>query len=220
MKILALSTSTPRGSAAVMIDGTLAASSAYVDLQGHAERIFEVIDDALARASLARGEIEAIACDIGPGSFTGVRVGVATAKGIAVTLEIPLIGVTSLEAMAAAAFAEGAAAPADLVMPAIDAKKSEVFLAAYDASLTPLLPPCTRPAISASFTLPSPSRIVVVGEIASSLDPSIPRGPAFDLPDALWIARLAAPRLASGLAADAAIVEPLYVRPPDAKLPG
>src|SRR5262249_49911307 len=125
MNVLALSTSTPRGSAALVRDGETLAAVAYADLEGHAERIFAAIDAVLAQAGVDRGALDGTACDVGRGSFTGVRVGVSAAKGIAMALDRPLLGVTSLEAMAAAAFAAGAAAAGDVAAPTIDAKKSE-----------------------------------------------------------------------------------------------
>jgi tRNA threonylcarbamoyladenosine biosynthesis protein TsaB len=223
MKILALSTSTPRGSAVVLEDEHVLGGGGYVDLQGHAERIFEAIDAALAAANLDRGALQAIACDQGPGSFTGVRVGVASAKGIALGLDVPLAGVISLDAMAAAAFSEGAATEADVVLAAIDAKKDEVFLAAYtlvDGVVRALAPPRCEPRTAAALTIPGETRrIVLIGEVVASIDPLPPglaRGPALDLPDAVWVGRLAARRLAAGEPGDPALVEPLYVRPPDA----
>jgi len=224
MKILALSTSTPRGSAVVIADGEILGTGGYVDLQGHAERIFEAIDAALAAAGLDRGALAAIACDKGPGSFTGVRVGVASAKGIALGLGVPLAGVVSLEAMAAAAFGEGAATAEDVVLAAIDAKKDEVFLAAYalvDGVVRDLAPPRCAPRAADSLTIPGETRrIVIIGEVVASIDPAPPvlvRSPALDLPDAAWVGRLAAARLAKGADSDPALLEPLYVRPPDAK---
>lgn len=220
MRVLALSTSTPRGSAALVRDGETVAAVAYVDLQGHAERIFEAVDAVLAQAGERRGSLEGLACDIGPGSFTGVRVGVASTKGMALGLGLPLAGVGSLEAMAAAAFAAGVAGPGDVVVAAIDAKKSEVFAAAYDARGTTLVAPCARPLGPEAFSLVQPppgGRLIVVGEVAA--DVALPagltlaRGASFDLPDAAWIGRLAAARL--GAATDGDEVEPLYVRPPD-----
>lgn len=225
MKILAISTSTPRGSAALIRDGEATAAVAYVDLQGHAERIFAAIDAALAQAGEHRGAIEALACDVGPGSFTGVRVGVASAKGIALGLGLRLAGVGSLEAMAAAAFATGAAGPGDVVLSVIDAKKSEVYAAVYDASGAELVAPCARPLGLETFALafhaaPHPSasdptlrapaegspaagrRVVVVGEVVhgTTLPSGVHgvRGEAIDLPDAAWIGRIAAARLRSG----------------------
>jgi tRNA threonylcarbamoyladenosine biosynthesis protein TsaB len=230
MRILALSTSTPRGSVAVLADGAAPGAAVYTDLQGHAERVFQAIDEALAAAGIERRAIEAIACDKGPGSFTGVRVGVATGKGIAIGLGIPLVGVVSLEAMAAAAFAEGAAGEGDVVVAAVDAKKDEIFVAAYERAGAPgpgvreIAPPRCAPRSAEALAIAGESRrIVVIGEIAASIDPPPPgllRGPALDLPDAAWIARLGALRLASadpGEPGDPALIEPLYVRPPDAK---
>ncbi len=224
MKILALSTSTPRGSAVVLEGDSVVGGGGYVDLQGHAERIFEAIDAALAAAGLDRSALGAIACDQGPGSFTGVRVGVASAKGIALGLAVPLAGVISLEAMAAAAFGEGAATTGDVVLAAIDAKKDEVFLAAYtlvDGRVRALAPPRCEPRIAAALTIPGETRqIVLIGEVVASIEPVPPglaRGPALDLPDAVWVGRLAAIRLAAGEPGDPALLEPLYVRPPDAR---
>jgi len=227
VKILALSTSTPRGSAALLDDGDherVLSSVAYIDLKGHAERIFHAIDTLLADAGLSKSDLDAIACDIGPGSFTGVRVGVASAKGIALALAKPLLGVISLDAMALAAFEQKAAAPEDLVLAAIDAKKNEVFSATYQytpPTLRPVLAPHADPFGPAAFAPDLPGRrLVLVGEIAAQLDPPTPflaRDPAFDLPDARWIARLARQKLAQGHQGDPALIEPLYVRPPDAK---
>jgi tRNA threonylcarbamoyladenosine biosynthesis protein TsaB len=217
VNLLALSTSTPRGSAALLRDGAPAAAAVYVDLQGHAERLFEAIDEALAHAGLDRAALGVLACDVGPGSFTGVRVGVASAKGIALALGLPLIGVVSLAAMAAAAFSEGAAGPEDVVLAAIDAKKGEVFRAAYRASGEVVLVPETRPLAPEAFALPGLPRLMVVGGIAEAmpLPPGVrlARGPVLDLPDATWVGRLAA---RSTDRSDAALCEPLYVRPPDA----
>jgi tRNA threonylcarbamoyladenosine biosynthesis protein TsaB len=224
VNVLALTTSTGRGGAALLRDGELRAASAYVDLQGHAERVFEAIDHVLAEAGETRATIGALAVDVGPGSFTGVRVGVASAKGIALGLGLPLAGVVSLAAMAAAAFASGAASANDLVIAAIDAKKSEIFAAAYDASGAAIVEPCARPLSPEGLAIAPPlagGRVIVVGEIAASL--ALPEGfvlardPALDLPDAAWIGRLAAARL-SARGPDPE-VEPLYVRPPDAILP-
>jgi tRNA threonylcarbamoyladenosine biosynthesis protein TsaB len=222
VKVLALSTSTPRGSAALVRDGEVLATVVYVDLQGHAERIFEAIDAVLAQAGETRGAIDALACDVGPGSFTGVRVGVASAKGIALGLGLPLVGVVSLEAMAAAAFAAGEAGALDVVLAAIDAKKGEVFAAAYDIRGATLLAPCVRAQGSQAFAMAAPpgGRVVVAGEVAAEIalpaGARLARGVALDLPDAGWVGRLAAPRVGAPGEAGVDAVEPLYVRPPDA----
>ncbi|MGK4006678.1 tRNA (adenosine(37)-N6)-threonylcarbamoyltransferase complex dimerization subunit type 1 TsaB [Sorangium sp. So ce1036] len=266
MKLLSLSTSTPRGSAALFdvdLDGPaeaaapalaqgsgalaaarpagaqgagarLLAATTYADLHGHAERIFGAVDEVLAAAGLPAAAIGALGCDIGPGSFTGVRVAVAAAKGVALALDVPVAGVTSLEAMAAAAFAEGAASPGDLLVPVIDAKKGEVFLAAYDG---PAAPPRLSPqhlprdaAHDAVAAVAAGRRVVVVGAIAGEIEalrPLAAQGEALDLPGAIWIGRVAIDRLRAAAARgergrpggelDPELLEPLYVRAPDAK---
>ncbi|XXT22182.1 tRNA (adenosine(37)-N6)-threonylcarbamoyltransferase complex dimerization subunit type 1 TsaB [Sorangium sp. So ce429] len=259
MKLLALSTSTPRGSAALFdaaeLDGharpssgvpaadaaaapdagaRLLASTTYADLHGHAERIFGAIDEVLAAAGIPAGAVGALGCDVGPGSFTGVRVAVAAAKGVALALDVLVAGVTSLEAMAAAAFAGGAASPGDLLVPLIDAKKGEVFLAAFDRpAAPPEAPPRHVPrdaAFEAIAALAAGRRVVVIGAVADEIEalrPLAARGEALDFPDAVWIGRVAIGRLRAALAGgergrgaaehDPALLEPLYVRAPDAK---
>lgn len=238
MKILALSTSSPRGSAALLDikftepEGLVLATAAYEDLRGHAERIFAAVDEVLAAAGASRADIAALACDVGPGSFTGVRVAVASARGIALALGIHPAGVSSLEAMAAAAFA-GPAAPGDLVVPVIDAKKGEVFLAVFAASgadperparsiIEARIAPChlrREEAEEKVAALTAGARVVVIGAVAEELPalrPHLARGPGLDLPDAAWIGRAAIPRLVAP-EPGAAGLEPLYVRAPDAK---
>ncbi len=240
MKVLALSTSTHRGSAAVLEGDRVLGVSGYADLGGHAERIFLAVTEALDAASVKRSDVGLVVCDIGPGSFTGVRVGVASAKGLALGLGVPLVGVGSLEAMASAAFATGAARPQDIVATVIDAKKQEFFLAAYDATGQTLWTPAHVPLAEAARIVgtelsrlfhegnPQPQMnklaICLVGE-AALLEPSmssvVVRGPAVDLPDAVAIGRLGWLRFASSErgpgAFDPEEVEPSYVRPPDAK---
>jgi tRNA threonylcarbamoyladenosine biosynthesis protein TsaB len=245
MRLLAISTSTPRGSAAVFDGGKLIGASVYTDLAGHAERVFLACAEALGVAGVSPASIDAFACDIGPGSFTGVRVGVAAAKGMAIGRGAPLAGVGSLEAMAADAFASGLAGPADLVVAALDAKKQELFLAAFDASGALCWAPRHVPRVEAAAivlagpgaSLPPGGLLRVVGEVAAedpALVPFLIRAPSTDLPDAAAVGRVALGRLLGGFGGaaplagakppsvdhgdfDAELVEPLYVRPPDAK---
>ncbi len=216
MRVLGLTTSTPRGGAALVVGDRVAGASGYVDLQGHAERIFAAIDAAIAEAERegAGKGFDAIACDVGPGSFTGVRVGIASAKGIAAALGVAIVGVGSLEAMAEAAFADGSAKSDELVFAAVDAKKNELFVALYDASLIAVAPPqlLGRDPAAAAALLGQIAPTASVRRIGEWPDAASPA-----LPDARSIARIAASRLAAGSAPS---VEAVYVRAPDAKLPG
>lgn len=230
MALLALTTSTHRGGVAVLADDGRLVEVVYGDLRAHAERLFEGIDAALADADVRRADLTAVACDVGPGSFTGVRVGVAAAKGIALALRVPLVPITSLEAMAWAAFDGGLAGPERDVIAVIDAKKGELFAAAYRseggevvARQAPThLPPDQVVALARSLTAADCRGPMVVGEAATVAAgllafTSASAAGAVALPAAGALARLAARRLRAGTAPDAADVEPLYVRAPDAK---
>jgi tRNA threonylcarbamoyladenosine biosynthesis protein TsaB len=213
--LLALSTSTPLASAAVVRGDRVLGEAAHEDLRGHAERLFGLVDAALAAAGCARADIGLVACDVGPGSFTGVRVAVASAKGIAVGLGVPLAGVVSLEAMAAHARSEHPECA--LVAAAIDAKKEELYVAMYDGE-TELLAPCHLPRDRASARVAEIARDRPFVSVADA--PAFERfagGAARTLvapPSAAWIGRIAAAR--SIAPADPADVVPLYVRAPDA----
>lgn len=97
--------------------------------KGHAEHLMGVIADAMGQAGKTYADIEAVAVSVGPGSFTGLRVGVATARGLALSLKIPAIGVTTLEALAAEARQSFPGRP---VLAAIDGGRGEIHAALYD----------------------------------------------------------------------------------------
>lgn len=96
---------------------------------GHATRLLEMARELLAEVPLAWGQLERIAVGVGPGTFTGLRVGVATARGLAQALSADVVGVSSLQALAAGAFARSAS---DTVLAVIDARRGEAFAAAYE----------------------------------------------------------------------------------------
>ncbi len=224
MIILGISTSSPRGTVAIVRDAEVVARIAYDGGTSHAERLFAAIDQVMEHAAVTRADLTALACDVGPGSFTGVRVGVASAKGIVIGLGLPVIGIGSLEAMA---FAATATAAGREVLAIVDARKGEVFAALYDDVLSATWGPVhvARDASATLVELATAHRALAVGEIVAALDgfSPPPRSEALDLPDAASMALLAARRLASpssGQAAecfDAADLEAIYVRAPDAK---
>lgn len=125
--LLALDTSAGSTGVAVAVDGEVLASSTVIKPYGHSDTLFAQIDDALRRAGLAREALSAVAVTRGPGSFTGLRVGVATAKGIAFALGIPTVGISSLQALAAAGRGFSG-----MVVPLLDARKGQVYGAVYD----------------------------------------------------------------------------------------
>ncbi|WAP70844.1 tRNA (adenosine(37)-N6)-threonylcarbamoyltransferase complex dimerization subunit type 1 TsaB [Jiella pelagia] len=131
--ILALDTAFARCTAAVFDpsgEGRLLASAEPDIGTGHAERLTGVIDDVLTEAGATYGDLARIVVTTGPGSFTGIRVGVAAARGLALALDIPALGVSTLEALAKGAFAsKEAGANGSPILAVIDARRGEVYAA-------------------------------------------------------------------------------------------
>lgn len=215
--VLSLSTSTPRASVAITLGDRVLAELSRDEPREHAEQLFSLIDGAVSLAGCARSDIGLVACDVGPGSFTGVRIAVASAKGIAAGLGVPLMGVVSLEAMAANA---RAVSPQHaLVVAAIDAKKGELYVAAYDGENV-LLPPSH---LAHADVGPRLLEIVSTRAFVSIVDAEafadFAPGAAQRItlhPSAAWVGRLASGRFAAAGALARAEVVPLYVRAPDA----
>lgn len=112
--------------------------------KGHAEHLMDVIEGALDAAGIGYSGIDRLAVSVGPGSFTGVRVGVAAVRGLALALGVPAIGVTTLEAIAAETAGK---APGRPVLVAIDARRGEVYAQLFDAAGRPVgLPAAMQPA--------------------------------------------------------------------------
>ncbi len=129
MLCLALDTSTPWGRFALAEDGRVLHYQPYNVTGTYADALLPVVDDVLAVAGRERGDLDAVAVCRGPGSFTGVRIGVATVKGMAWSLGCDLYAVSTLEAMAGAMLAEYTTH--ELAVPVLDARRGEVFGAVY-----------------------------------------------------------------------------------------
>lgn len=126
VNVLALDTSTNSLSLALLQDGTVICEASRDVKTGHAGIILKVIDEMLIKGGMKREAVGLIAVGTGPGSFTGLRIGIATAKGLASALGCPMAGVPSLDVIAQAAL------PSPMqIMPVIDAKKRELFCAVY-----------------------------------------------------------------------------------------
>ncbi len=132
MKILALDTSGPVCGVAVTGDGRVLYEGAAVNRYTHSVNLLPMVEEALTRAGLAAEEIDLLAAVVGPGSFTGVRIGVNTVKGMAHGLNKPCVGVDALEALAAGAGSTGA-----LLCPIQDARAGQVYGAAFGAGFPP-----------------------------------------------------------------------------------
>lgn len=126
MRILAFETSAKAVSAALVEDGNLIGEYYQNSGQTHSRTLMQLAEDLLRNCDLTPADVDAVACAAGPGSFTGVRIGAAAAKGFAWGREVPCFGVSTLEAMVrAAAWADG------IYCAAMDARRSQVYTALF-----------------------------------------------------------------------------------------
>lgn len=214
LKVLALSTSSAGSSVALVVGAEVVARESLASDRLQAERIFAAIDAVLAAGGVAKRSLELVVCDLGPGSFTGVRVGVASAKGIALGFALPIVGVGALESMSVAA---GVEVP---VLAVLDARRDERFVAAMGRDGLLLAPRHVRnAALPAVFAELGPEARFV-GDAGGALDEDRRiRGVGCDVPDAGVIGLLGAQRFTARGADELAALEPVYVRAPDAALP-
>ncbi|MBM3426699.1 MAG: tRNA (adenosine(37)-N6)-threonylcarbamoyltransferase complex dimerization subunit type 1 TsaB [Bacteroidetes bacterium] len=122
-RILSIETSTSLCSVALHDRGQLCALAEIQEPGAHAEKLLQLVDGALEQAGISFGNLDAIAVSQGPGSYTGLRIGVSTAKGIAYGMEIPLIGINTLQAMAASQPVN----QGEFVVAVLDARRMEVY---------------------------------------------------------------------------------------------
>ncbi len=135
MNVLAIDTARSEGGVALMRDGALSGVASLGSAPGYGEVLFGAIERLLADHGVALDDMDGFAASNGPGSFTGIRVGLVAAKALAEAQRKPLVGVSSLRALARSA-------PADSPLRAslLDARRGEVFAGFYDPAGRPLLP--------------------------------------------------------------------------------
>jgi len=137
MSVLGIETATMVCAAAVASEGKVLAEVALEERNIHAERLMSLIDEVLRRTDIAPRHLDAIAVSIGPGSFTGLRIGLSVAKGLAYAAGKSLVAVPTLEALARRALGPGKSLP--LILPLLDARRDEVYCQFYrggDGSVT------------------------------------------------------------------------------------
>jgi tRNA threonylcarbamoyladenosine biosynthesis protein TsaB len=208
-KLLAVDTALGACSVAILDGDTVLAHRFQEMTRGHAEALAPMVDETMRQSGLAFAALDRLAVTTGPGTFTGQRVGLAFMRGLRVGLKKPLIGVTTLDTMAAATGADRAAA-------IHDAKRDEAYLLLWEKHAT-VLAPTVMPFDEAVARIRAFGPCALCGTGAIAAEAAL--GEGFVLtdirqPDVLWVARLAMTRPApDGPPA------PLYLRAPDAKLP-
>ncbi len=217
MRVLAIDTALGACSACVVERGAaeaIASETIYME-RGHAEELVPLIDRVIARVDTRFEGIDRVVVTIGPGSFTGLRIGLSAARAIALGLEVPVVGVSTLSALIAPALTTEAGR---VIAAAIDARHGNVYVQAVAPGGRPLMAPrvatirdAVRALGSGGISLVGPAAPVVASDaFALGLDARVVD--AAPAPDIAWVARL-------GIAADPADApaRPLYLRPADAK---
>lgn len=216
MKVLALDTVTETCSVALWTEEGVFARVKQM-ARGHAEEVLGMVHAVLLEAGLSLHDLDGIAAGVGPGSFTGVRISVAAAQGLAFGADLPVVGVTSLEALAAQVLRDGD----NQALACLDARMGEVYWGCF----------CAEPArgvttlgllavgVSSSVAPPFQGSFLGIGRgfdaypVLQELPGLIlPSQASRALPDARDIAKLGALRLAAGEGTDPANLSPVYVR--------
>ena len=217
MIVLAIDTALDYCAAAVL-DATTKAVIAQETLEmkrGHAEALMPLIARVMTASGLSYLELDRIAVTTGPGSFTGLRVGISAARGIGLAADKPVIGLTTLAAYAAPLVAEKQENP---IIAAIDARHDHVYFQVVAGNGSVLMRPAVMP-IEETFAASRFGALRMVGNAAKLLADRWPRNVAAPLlvdpkpgPDITWVAWI-------GAATDpsAAPAKPFYLRAPDAK---
>lgn len=217
MRLLALDTATEACSVAILVDGRTLARFERAG-RSHTQRMLPMVHGLMAEAGLSFAQLDGFVCGIGPGSFAGVRIGVGFVKGLALSLDRPAVGITSLAMLAQGAMEQGA----QRAIACIDARMNEIYVGVYARnadglaqSLGParVMPPATFAEAadgpwhgigSGWGTYETQMRNGVAGEL------SVVDGTA--LPHAQFAMRLALPVFAAAGEISADLLAPLYLR--------
>lgn len=215
MRILAFDCALDSRSVALFEGARLVAGRGETEPRQHAERLLPLITEVLGEAGWRYGELELICLTRGPGSFTGLRIGLAAARGLALALALPVLGLTTLEALAAGV--EGT--PRAAVLALIDARRGQLYAQAFRASGEAVgTPQACRPEAVAALLPPAPALLVGSGVTAALPHLAGRRFGVADAPAVPEAARFG--RLAAARAGDASTghpPEPLYLRAPGAE---
>lgn len=220
MILLAIDTALSACSAAVLVDdggqGRLISRSEELG-RGHAERLMDMIAEVMAEAGVAFTDLDRIAVTTGPGSFTGLRVGLSVARGLALVLEIPVIGVTTLGAIAQGArrTLEEQGSPPSPVLAILDARRDEVYTQTFGADGTALDEP--RVARVADLIQHAKTGLRLAGSGARMLAETAELDESLIVSEAGWPEISDVTKLGSLASPSRGAPAPLYLRPPDAK---
>jgi tRNA threonylcarbamoyladenosine biosynthesis protein TsaB len=212
MIVLAFDTALESCSAAVLDGERVLAARSEPMARGHQERLAPLVSELMAEAGLTFSALDRIGVTVGPGSFTGLRVGLSFAKGLGLALNKPVVGIGTLEAMAASAPVQGVSAAA------IDARREQVYVQGFrdgaDATRPEALTVEDAAALLAGLSPEGPVRLIGSGAALLSS-----RFPSAEVDLRTGADPVALARLVAAAPEPDAPPRPIYLRAPDAKLP-
>ena len=222
MNILALDTSTTACSVALWRDGGVVRSLRRDMERGHAEALMPMVGDVLDGSGCAAADLDLVAVTVGPGAFTGLRIGLAAARGLALAAGLPCFGATTTETVAhAVPEAERSGAT---LMVALQSNREDIYAQAFTPDLEPASEPRALLAEDVAQLVTEGGRVVVAGNASNLVRPALARAGldvavsgASGIPDATVLAAIAARRWRPG--DRPAPPSPLYLKPPAATAP-
>ena len=210
--ILTIDTALESASVALARDGQVVVCASNAAQKEHAAWLHPAVDNLLRQSGITLSQLDAVAVSMGPGSYTGLRVGLSAAKGYCYVLGIPLLGVGTLDLIAATARDKAR----ELICPMIDARRMEVYTALFDKTLTKVNNPHACIIDESSFSqLISTHHVLFCGSGCKKLQPFLQHPHAdFSYEDIHvdFFAQLAEQYLQHKQFADLAYTEPLYVK--------
>lgn len=215
MKILAIDTAANLCAACVLDTGGVSGPTQAVrDIgKGHVEHLMDVMSEALAGAGCGYADLSRIAVSVGPGSFTGVRVGVSAARGLSLSLAIPAVGISTLDALAQEAVTSGPAKP---VLVAIAAGRGEAYWAKYRRNGEPLSVPGIAPIAEIAASVAG-CDMMLAGSAARLVQAAAGPGATMTIGRESATAEIGTYAQMGAAAIRAGEPRPLYLRQPDAK---
>jgi tRNA threonylcarbamoyladenosine biosynthesis protein TsaB len=216
--ILQIETATTVCSVAISENGSVLAYKELEQRNVHAEIITLFIDEILKTADKKYQELDAVAVSCGPGSYTGLRIGISVAKGLCFALDIPLIAINTLEAMADGMIAQAALDDNTLLCPMIDARRMEVFTAVFNVKGDWIKPTSAEIIDETSFSdLRKTNKILFFGDGAVKCsevlggNPNVQIIPGF-INSSLYLTKKALQKFQSKDFEDVAYFEPYYLK--------
>jgi tRNA threonylcarbamoyladenosine biosynthesis protein TsaB len=218
MRLLAIDTALDACSVAVL-DGEGTAvrltEASEVLKRGHAERLMGMIGEVTAEASIAFSELDRVVVTVGPGSFTGLRVGLSAARGIALVVHVPAVGISTLAALAARAWRESAPEPrGPAIWATIAGRGGDVYIQGFSSDGTPC--DAARAVTATSLGDELPEGACLAGSGAEKIVAATGRGDLAVLHTHGWPAIADVARLGASADPQTSRPEPLYLRAPDA----